>query len=498
MNCSVEQDEPSSHLLNKELRHVEASKLNKLSTILDQDMGWKILLQELTRPIKNTDRNDGLRTNPLIWNLDAIHLIEQQIYCGKSPTWELLNHWAITGRRRPTIESLIIYLRRCNLKRAEDYVLKSILGVNNSPINEYYIDETFKFDNLDELVKGVEEECSKYSFRSLYESTNGFCHKPYNPKDQSGTKIGEGRFSSVFRASTTHLSNGHKQIIAAKLLKSDCNIKYIANEVKLMAKVKHDNILELLGIAVDKSPNDNFYSYICLIYQYMENGSLLDCLSLGLPTNNMTFLTWIDRVDIAVKIARGISYLHSFQEEPVVHRDIKTANILIGDNLDPRIGDFTLVRQMETSLVGETQYSQNVIGTSVYMSPEAFRGDISKKLDVFSYGVVLFELLTGLRPFDDESSEDLLTFITGRLSDIEEEEEEEGESSMQLLVSISERKDELVREISDKKAGEWDFSSAKGLFELAVKCSETNKKKRPEIESILPNLEKILFNCTRD
>lgn len=501
MNCLVEQNEPSSLLLNKELRHVGASQLNKLSAILDQDMGWKVLLQELTRP----KAPDGTGTpNSSIWNLDAINLIEQQIYCGKSPTWELLNYWAITGRRRPTIKSLITHLRSCNLKRAEDYTIQSILGIEqlkNSqsmkisiseaqkrPLDEYNIADEFIFDNLDEILKDVGNDCLKYSFKLIYETTNGFCHKPYNLRDKSGTKIGEGRFSSVFRAKTCQ-PEGPQEIVAAKLLKSDCNINYIINEIKLMMKVKHENILELLGVAMDRSAEDRPLSYICLIYQYMENGSLLDCLSSGLPTKDTTFLTWTNRINIAVKVARGILYLHSFQGDPIVHRDIKTANILLDDNLDPKIGDFTLVRQIETQPVGETHYSQNVIGTSVYMSPEAFRGDISKKTDVFSYGIVLFELLTGLRPFDDESNEDLLTFIIGKLSDIEEEFSEEPS------VSVSYRRDSLLRELLDKKAGSWEFSIARNLFDLAIQSSETIKKKRPEIESILPDLENILAKC---
>lgn len=495
MNWFVQKNGASPRLLHRELRHVEASKLNKLSAILDQDMSWKILLHELTRPTQdNTGTSDSS-----IWNLDAINLIEQQIYSGKSSSWELLNFWAITGRRRPTIQSLIIYLRKCNLKRAEEYAIQSILGVTppvnaqsiNVPIpitqitpsDEYGIADAYRFDNLDELLKDVGKEFLRYSFKSFYDSTNRFCHKPYNPKDQSGTKIGEGRFSSVFRAKT-HLEGQH-QVVAVKLLKSDCQMNYIANEIKLMMKVKNENILELLGVAMDKSARDKSLSHICLIYQYMDNGSLLDCLSLGLPTKNMTFLTWVNRINIAFKVASGITYLHSYYEDPIVHRDIKTANILLNENLDPKIGDFTLIRQIENLPVGETQYSQNVIGTSVYMSPEAFRGDVSKKLDVFSYGIVLFELLTGLRPFDDESNEDLLTFITGKLSDIEEEFSEEPS------VPISDRKDSLLRELLDKKAGNWEFSSARTLFELAVQCSETNKKKRPEMESILPDLEPL-------
>lgn len=502
MSSIEKQKNASLHLLDKELRHVEASKLTKLSAIIDKDKGWKLLLQELTRPKAGASFCLEKPLPILNLTLDAINLIEQQIYCGKSPTLALLNHWSITGRRRPTIRSLIIYLRICNLKWAEDFVLQSVLGVNlhsmppvQAPVTskEYDIDTVFKFDQLEELIKNLEVECARYSFRLLYETTNGFCDRPYDPISESGTKIGEGRFSAVFRAKTQLESShpkGAQEVFAAKLLRSDCNQKYLANEINLMVKVKHENILDLLGIAVGKCSSDSF-SYICLIYQYMENGSLLECLSSGLTASReKAFISWKDRVKIATKVARGISHLHSFHEGPIVHRDIKTANILISHDLEPKIGDFTLVRHLENIHTGETQHSQNVIGTSVYMPPEAFRGDISKKFDVFSYGIVLFELLTGLRPFNDELDEDLLTFISERLSDIEEEYSSE-QGICKDESAVADKKDKFLQDTLDEKAGDWHLDSAKALFKLALQATEINKKNRPDIASILPDIEQI-------
>ena len=120
----------------------------------------------------------------------------------------------------------------------------------------------------------------------------------------------------------------------------------------------------------------------------------------GKPT-----LQAVQRLRIAYGTSEGIQYLHTASHsKPLVHRDIKTANILLDSQLEPKIGDFGLVRlgggspgQDRTKTVLTT----TVVGTSAYMAPEAVRGEVSVKLDVFSFGVVLLELLTALPPMDE-------------------------------------------------------------------------------------------------
>ena len=499
----------SLHLLNLELRHVESSHLTKIALIIDRTKAWTKLLEELTRPdFRHYDGNKPLASLDL--SLDSINLIEQQLYCGKSPTLALLNHWSITGRRRPTVKSLLICLHISNLKWAEKYLCQSVLSVESidqvllakplTPREEfgYSIDKAYKFQGLGDLVKGLKAVCPRYSFKMIYESTNGFCHEPYNLERPSGAKIGEGRFSSVFRA-RSHIESLPKvqdqQIVAAKLLKSECNEKYLINEINLMAEINHENIIKLLGISLGVS-TDMVASYICLVYKYMENGSLLDCLSFGLPTEKMRHLKWEERTRIAFKVATGISHLHSFHGGPIIHRDIKTANIFIDSDLEPKIGDFTLIRQLDSLRTAQTQFSQNIIGTSVYMPPEAFRGDISVKFDTFSFGIVLLELLTGLKPFNEELDEDLFTFINEKMSDIDDELGSEEPWVAQPSTSrLAEARDGFLEGILDKKAGRWNFECAKVLFELSLLATETRKKNRPEVSSTLPRLEAALSHC---
>lgn len=462
--------------MNLELRHVEASNLFILSTILDVDKSWSRLVEELT---KHDRPNSKTRFN-LCLSLNNINLIKQQANCGRSPSLALLNYWSITGRRRPTIKTLLTYLNLCQLKRAADYVCQSLLkeelGGYSHPTElvapqpmlriqsfQYGIDKIFKFDNLSEIVEGLNPKQIKSSFRSLYDRTDGFSER---------FKIGEGRFSFVYKTNSN-------ETLAVKLLKSACNKNYLINEINLMGKIKHQNILELTGIAWELE------GYICLVYPYLQNGSLLDCLDLGVATRSMDYLTWFERLRITKEIAAGISFLHNYQEGPIVHRDIKSANIFLGTDLEPKIGDFTLVRQLDRERTASGQFSQNIIGTSVYMPPEAFRGDISTKFDIFSFGVVLLEILTGLQPFNSEKNEDLLTHIGERLSDINDE----YESGETRDIAI----DAFVADILDKKAGNWNLENAKTLLKISMQATETKKSSRPDVSEILLQLDAVLI-----
>lgn len=531
--------------LNQEIRHIEAYKLKKLSQIIDTANAWKDLLGELSRETWT----QTTRIEPLELSLD-VNLIKQQVYCEKSPSLALLNHWAITGRRRPTVRALLFYLQVCKLKQAEDYVKEEILGILPQPIiqhfvnvtpepietnsisplngpgeDRYLVDGEFRFEDLHEVIDNLAGGFKRYSFEAIYKSTNKFCHRPYDPETRLGTRIGNGRFSSVFLAKTyvdavDRQANGLNQTqetVAAKLLKSECDRKYLVNEINLARRINHPNILELLGISTggdgggDKGKEPK---YICLIYPYMLNGSLLNCIASGLSSRQNEQLTWPERVSIVTKVARGIVHLHTFEERPIIHRDIKTANILIDADLEPKVGDFTLVRQLNLSHSrGDTQFSQNIIGTSVYMPQEAFRGDISTKFDTFSFGIVVLELLTGRRPLDEDLDQDLLTYITESLSDIDDSLinhrgdhlTDNGQQAVVLQgkqdtsigrIGLNGARDSFLEGMLDTRAGHWNFGLAKTLFELALQATENRKKDRPELVDILPDLESALALAT--
>ena len=499
-----------------EVRHIKSFILEKLASIVDHSKGFDEFLCSLSKPQPAQVALRTRQVKPLNLSIDQIETIKREIYCGRSPALALLKHWSITGRIRPTIANLVLHLRLSKLERAADYVCNELLdstanrfaqnenhlsqtsgeplplaiAQQNSPpacINRqerYMIDEEFKFDNLTSLVEKLRDYHRTYSFEAIYKSTNGFCHQPYDRVTDRGTRIGDGHYSSVFRAKLADPTKvGEAQIIAAKLLKSKCNRDYLVNEIIVAKQIRHPNVLELLGISV-YSDSDRSGS-LCLIYPCIQNGSLQRCLSRGLTYNNMEFLSSGQRFDIARGIARGIDYLHNSGPKPIIHRDIKSANILIDLDLEPKIGDFTLVHQMDPNTTsGDTRHTKNIIGTSIYMPPEAFRGDISTKFDVYSYGIVLLELLSGLRVFDETTGEDLLSRVYDRLTDMEEE--HGGESEL-----ISEAKEAYLRELLDDKAAPWDFKRAKCLFFCSLEATHSRKLRRPPISQILKLLDDL-------
>jgi interleukin-1 receptor-associated kinase 4 len=287
--------------------------------------------------------------------------------------------------------------------------------------------------------------------------TNNFDEVDTN---QGGKKIGEGAFGAVFRAT---LDDGRD--IAIKLLKGDFDKQFL-NEIHIMKDFIHENLLQLIAVSTD-GPS------MCLVSAYMPRGSLNSFLSQHGDNFNAE-----QRISVAIGTARGLSHLHSFLDHPVVHRDVKSDNILLDSDLTPKLGDFGLTRigshGTGTSMTISKQVTQNVIGTSVYMAPEAFRGDVSAKLDVFAFGIVLLELLTGLRPYDEKREEqDLLTHVQDQIE------------------IFDDQNFATLEDLLDKRVPDWNPQSVVKMFSLAMKSTNQRKKDRPNMVEILATLQGI-------
>ncbi|KAJ7537391.1 hypothetical protein O6H91_11G004300 [Diphasiastrum complanatum] len=198
--------------------------------------------------------------------------------------------------------------------------------------------------------------------------------------------IGDGGFGLVYRAI---LPNGCS--VAVKKLVTDGiqgEREFVA-EMQTLGKIRHGNLVSLLGYCSDG--NDRV-----LVYEYMKNGSLdtwLHCREEGLKP-----LSWFTRLKIAKGTAEGLSFLHNVCFPPIIHRDIKVSNILLDENFEAHIADFGLARLMH---LGDTHVSTDVAGTVGYIPPEYNHRCIATiKGDVFSFGVVLLEMVTGRRPTD--------------------------------------------------------------------------------------------------
>ncbi|XP_059457404.1 receptor-like serine/threonine-protein kinase SD1-7 isoform X2 [Corylus avellana] len=215
-------------------------------------------------------------------------------------------------------------------------------------------------------------ELPLFSYESVLAATNNF----------SGVnKLGEGGFGPVYKGK---LLRGHE--IAVKMLskRSGQGIEEFRNETILIAKLQHRNLVRLLGCCIERDEK-------ILIYEYMPNKSL--DFYLFDPTKKK-MLGWETRIQIIEGIAQGLLYLHQYSRLRIVHRDLKPSNILLDSEMNPKISDFGLAR-----IVGrnETQANTNrIVGTYGYMSPEyAMAGLYSTKSDVFSFGVLVLEIVSG-------------------------------------------------------------------------------------------------------
>jgi len=308
-----------------------------------------------------------------------------------------------------------------------------------------------------EDISLIQSPLPQFAFMFLQTITNHFSEIPYR---KGGNKLGAGAFGSVYYGKLSGQLGLENPAVAVKRISRDL-VKVeeqFNNEVEMMGLVSHQNLLTLLAYSCDGED-------LCLLYPFMENGSVEE--RLAMKVEGKRALTPMQRLKIAHGSAEGLRYLHNASHtKPLVHRDIKTANILLDSNNDPKIGDFGLVRLgggAEEEDRTSTIMTQTVVGTSAYMAPEAVRGEVTVKLDVFSFGVVILELLTGLPAIDQErETRDLV----GHLEEVLEEDEE-------------------IEDHLDKKFPlmDWRQVSPKQFYLIAQECLK-RKKDRPYMDKV--------------
>ncbi|KAL3639894.1 hypothetical protein CASFOL_014862 [Castilleja foliolosa] len=231
--------------------------------------------------------------------------------------------------------------------------------------------------------RNVEDiELPLFKFVTIMAATNNFSVENI---------IGEGGFGPVYKG---YLSDEDEIAVKRLSRTSGQGLDEFKNEVILIAKLQHRNLVRLLGCCIEGDER-------MLIYEYMQNKSLDYFV---FDQNQKTILTWPKRVNIIIGFSRGLLYLHHDSRLKIIHRDLKTSNILLDGNLNPKISDFGLARIFEEDqLIARTK---RVVGTYGYMAPEyAIDGKYSLKSDVFSLGVVLLEIVSGKknRAFDHSS-----------------------------------------------------------------------------------------------
>ncbi|KAK9092236.1 hypothetical protein Syun_027147 [Stephania yunnanensis] len=197
----------------------------------------------------------------------------------------------------------------------------------------------------------------------------------------SANLLGTGGFGSVYKGK---LSDGREVAVKRLSKNSGQGVTEFKNEVVLIAKLQHRNLVQILGCCIEKEEK-------ILVYEYMQNKSLDFLL---FDRTRSASLDWRMRCDIILGIARGVLYLHQDSRLRIVHRDLKASNILLDANMNPKISDFGMARIFGGD---QTQGNTNrVVGTFGYMPPEyVMRGLFSIKSDVFSFGVLLLEIISG-------------------------------------------------------------------------------------------------------
>ncbi|XP_024172025.2 G-type lectin S-receptor-like serine/threonine-protein kinase SD1-1 isoform X1 [Rosa chinensis] len=232
-------------------------------------------------------------------------------------------------------------------------------------------------ENLRNVSAGVgknDTELPILNLRSILAATNNF---------SEANKLGEGGFGPVYKG----ILNENQEIAIKRLSKkSGQGCQEFMNELKLIAKLQHSNLVRLLGCCIEEEE-------MILIYEYMPNRSLDKFLFD--PRENIK-LDWGKCFRIIEGTAQGVLYIHKYSRLKIIHRDLKASNVLLDEEMNPKISDFGMAKIFEINQIEAN--TNRVVGTYGYMSPEYARyGHFSEKLDVFSFGVLLLEIVSGRR-----------------------------------------------------------------------------------------------------
>ncbi|XAR49751.1 Non-specific serine/threonine protein kinase [Bertholletia excelsa] len=283
--------------------------------------------------------------------------------------------------------------------------------------------------------------------------------------DNFGTKalIGEGSYGRVYHGI---LKSGQAAAIKKLDSSKQPDQEFLA-QVSMVSRLKHENVVELLGYCLDGGLR-------VLAYEYAPNGSLHDILHGRKGVKGAQpgpVLSWAQRVKIAVGAAKGLEYLHEKAQPHIIHRDIKSSNVLLFDDDVAKIADFDLSNQAPD--MAARLHSTRVLGTFGYHAPEyAMTGQLSSKSDVYSFGVVLLELLTGRKPVDHtlpRGQQSLVTWATPKLSE-----------------------DKVKQCIDARLGGEYPSKAVAKMAAVAALCVQYEADFRPNMSIVVKALQPLL------
>lgn len=305
----------------------------------------------------------------------------------------------------------------------------------------------------------VFEECS------IHKTTNPSVQQLSLKSIQSATcnfktLIGEGGFGAVYRGTLAH---GQEVAVKVRSTSSTQGTREFNNELRLLSAVWHENLVPLIGYCCEKDQQ-------ILVYPFMSNGSLLDRLY-G-EASKRKVLDWPTRLSVCIGAARGLVYLHNFAGRCVIHRDVKSSNILLDHSMCGKVADFGFSKYAPQE--GDSNPSMEVRGTAGYLDPEYYSTQLlSAKSDVFSFGVVLLEIVTGREPLDVRRPRDEWSLVEWAKPYIRE-------------YRIEEIVDPGIK-------GQYCSEAMWRVLEVASVCTEPFSTFRPSMEDVVRELEDALI-----
>ncbi|EEF47574.1 protein with unknown function [Ricinus communis] len=284
------------------------------------------------------------------------------------------------------------------------------------------------------------------SFAELEEATKNFFKK-----------IGKGSFGSVYYG---QMKDGKE--VAVKIMADSCShlTQQFVTEVALLSRIHHRNLVPLIGFCEEEHQR-------ILVYEYMHNGTLRDHIH---GIDNRKSLDWLTRLQIAEDAAKGLEYLHTGCSPSIIHRDVKTSNILLDINMRAKVSDFGLSRQAEDDL---THISSVARGTVGYLDPEYYANQqLTEKSDVYSFGVVLLELISGKKPVSTEDFGAEMNIVHWARALI--------------------RKGDVVSIVDPVLIGNVKIESIWRVAEVAIQCVQQRAVSRPRMQEVILSIQEAI------
>lgn len=310
----------------------------------------------------------------------------------------------------------------------------------------WYVAQKWKGVRQGELsIKpGVLKGPRQFTYKEIKVATRGF---------HSSRVVGHGAFGAVYKA--VFVDSGQTFAVKRSKHSHEGKDEFLA-ELTVIACLRHKNLLQLQGYCAEKGE-------LFLVYEFMQNGSL----DKALHQEGGVVLTWLQRYNIALGIASALTYLHQECEQQVIHRDVKTSNIMLDANFTPRLGDFGLARLMDHD---KSPVSTLTAGTMGYLAPEYLQyGKATEKTDVFSFGVVILEIACGRRPIEKDGN---------------------GQKMVNLVDWVWERyaQDKLVEAADPRLNGEFAVEEMNRMLLLGLNCANPDFSVRPSMRRALQML----------